>query len=195
MVSPSPKLAVHAALVVLGLFLIIAGVGAEWNDDLHVPNATWPVPRCSTTTEDNDHGDKDASFETLIHPGDGTTQLKVPPFWSAPVHQHKLLSRETAMTIGTCTQVDPATGSFTRGDACPLGHCTIYVTIASYRDFECRTTVESLLSRARYPDRIRLGIVDQRRSRSGGISTEDGEEDVACTEPCVPCQDDPTQLL
>lgn len=39
---------------------------------------------------------------------------------------------------------------------------TIFVSIASYRDPECYPTVESIFARAKYPDRLRVAIVDQR---------------------------------
>jgi [Skp1-protein]-hydroxyproline N-acetylglucosaminyltransferase len=38
---------------------------------------------------------------------------------------------------------------------------TIYVTIASYRDYRCPHTVEALFQQATYPERIRVGVVDQ----------------------------------
>jgi [Skp1-protein]-hydroxyproline N-acetylglucosaminyltransferase len=41
------------------------------------------------------------------------------------------------------------------------GHETIYASIASYRDPECSETVADLFLRAKYPERIRLAILDQ----------------------------------
>ena len=38
---------------------------------------------------------------------------------------------------------------------------TIFVTVASYRDWQCSSTVESAFSRATHPERIRVGVVDQ----------------------------------
>ena len=38
---------------------------------------------------------------------------------------------------------------------------TIFVTVASYRDWQCSSTVESAFSRASHPERIRVGVVDQ----------------------------------
>merc|ERR1712062_935996 len=61
---------------------------------------------------------------------------------------------------------------------------TIYVSIASYRDFQCPTTIESLYSRAKYPDRIRVAVVDQL-----------GEGDAPCTKPKEDCQTHPDQVL
>ena len=39
---------------------------------------------------------------------------------------------------------------------------TIFVAIASYRDPECISTMESIFERAKYPERLRVAIIDQR---------------------------------
>ena len=61
------------------------------------------------------------------------------------------------MKIGTCETPDPVTGSYVRGTDCPLDERTIFVAIASYRDYQCRYTVESIFTRAKNPRRIRIG--------------------------------------
>ena len=61
---------------------------------------------------------------------------------------------------------------------------TIYVSVASYRDPECRPTVDDLYERAKYPNRIRVAIIDQ---------VVDG--DVKCSQPEFPCSQDPTQVF
>lgn len=38
---------------------------------------------------------------------------------------------------------------------------TIFITVASYRDWQCSSTVESAFSRATHPERVRVGVVDQ----------------------------------
>ena len=38
---------------------------------------------------------------------------------------------------------------------------TIFIAIASYRDWQCSSTVESAFLRATHPERIRVGVVDQ----------------------------------
>ena len=139
-----------------------------------VPEAKWPVSV----------RDEDANFETIVHPGDNKTTMSVPKFWSPPVHNHQLMSRETAMKIGSCSEPDKK-GNYARGDKCPVHQRTIYLAIASYRDFECRSTLESAFLRAKYPDRIRVGVVDQ---------IVDGE-DPACNEPIEPCDKNPNQAL
>ena len=61
------------------------------------------------------------------------------------------------MKVGTCNEPDPVTGSKVRGDACPVDQRTIFIAIASYRDYQCRYTLESAFLRAKNPDRIRVG--------------------------------------
>jgi hypothetical protein len=38
---------------------------------------------------------------------------------------------------------------------------TIFITVASYRDWQCSSTVESAFSRATHPERVRVAVVDQ----------------------------------
>jgi len=119
---------------------------------VEIPVGKWPV----TTRDEED------DFETIIHPGDHQTEMKVPKFWSPPVHNKQLFSRDLAMKIGTCATADPVTGSYVRGTDCPFDERTIFVAIASYRDFQCRYTVESILTRAKNPHRIRIGTSNGR---------------------------------
>lgn len=140
-----------------------------------IPTATWPVRL----------QDEANNYETIIHPGDFKTEMSVPPFWSPPLHNKKQFTREQAMKVGTCIVPDPNTGSHVRGDKCPTKDRTIFIAIASYRDFQCRKTVESAFLHAKYPERIRIGVVDQ---------IVDGE-DVKCDEPIEPCDTHPEQAL
>jgi hypothetical protein len=110
--------------------------------------------------------------------------MQVPPFWSPPIHNGELMSRETAMRIGSCSVPD-ASGNYGRGDGCPADQRTIFIQIASYRDFQCRLTVESAFSRASHPERIRVGVVDQIVNGT----------DVKCDEPVEPCESNPDQAL
>ena len=112
--------------------------------EIIIPEHKWPVTV------------RDEEFEPLVHSGDEKTVLMVPKLWSLPIHNYKLMTREKAMQIGSCTEPD-ANGNVARGDACPFDKRTIFVAIASYRDFECRTTVEDIFTRAKNPDRIRVG--------------------------------------
>jgi [Skp1-protein]-hydroxyproline N-acetylglucosaminyltransferase len=144
-------------------------------DVIHqIPEAKWPI-----SIRDND-----LDFETIIHPGDEKTEMSVPKFWALPVHNGGLMSRETALKIGSCSEPDQH-GNHARGDECPTTQRTIFLAIASYRDFECRSTVESAFKWAKHPERVRVAVVDQ---------IMDGE-DVVCNEPIEPCEDNPEQAL
>ena len=101
-----------------------------------VPVGVWPVSI----------RDEDGKFEDIKHPGfdEGhDVHISVPPFWAndpVAIHENILMTRERALSIGTCITPDPTTGSSTRGDACPVNERTIHVAIASYRDYQCRDT-------------------------------------------------------
>jgi hypothetical protein len=123
----------------------------EEEEDIVVPKSVWPV---INTSEEKD------TWVTIKHPGNSAFTMEVPPFWSKPIHNNKLMTRKQAMQIGTCTEPD-ANGNFQRGDDCPLDKRTIFVAIASYRDWQCKHTVDSIFSRAKYPERVRVAIIDQ----------------------------------
>ena len=129
------------------------GMGRTENDGdtLIVPDATWPYSIQDESIENQ---------EMMIHPGNKKTELWVPKFWSPPLHNKKQFTREMAMKIGTCAEPDPVTGLHVRGDSCPQDQRTIFIAIASYRDFQCRYTVESAFQRAKNPERIRVGTLD-----------------------------------
>jgi len=141
--------------------------------NIPIPKAIWPVSI----------RDEDGTFEDLKHPGDATVTMALPRFWSPPVHGNTIMSHEMAMKIGTCTNPDNKL-NFQRGDSCPLDQRTIFVAIASYRDWQCRYTVESIFQRAKYPRRVRVTVVDQ---------IVDG--DFNCVDPIVSCTQDPNQGL
>ncbi|KAL7554925.1 hypothetical protein ACHAWF_018490 [Thalassiosira exigua] len=145
-----------------------------------VPVGIWPVSI----------RDEDGKFEDIKHPGfeDGHVSMSVPSFWASDpvaIHENKLMSRERALSIGTCIAPDPRTGSNNRGDACPLHERTIFVMIASYRDWQCRDTLDSIFSAATHPERVRVAVVDQI------VVGEDG----SCDVPHAPCAEDPDQPM
>ena len=125
----------------------LSGGEGSVGDESGVPIGHWPV-----TVRD-----EEGTYEKMIHPGDNETPMEVPKFWSKPLHNGKLFTRNMAMKVGTCVEPDPESGSHVRGDACPLHQRTIYIGIASYRDFQCRQTVESIFNRATHPERLRVG--------------------------------------
>jgi [Skp1-protein]-hydroxyproline N-acetylglucosaminyltransferase len=85
---------------------------------------------------------------------------------------------------------------------------TIFVALASYRDPECLPTLQDLYQRAKYPERIRVGVVDQRVPTDGDDiirnkipaaapgdpkrNKHEGTVDPLCTPPCAT---DPNHFL
>lgn len=101
---------------------------------------------------------------------DVSQTLVVPKFWKPPVHlDGGLLTNATAKFVGSFWQER---------------YPTIFVSIASYRDPDCINTIESIYSRAALPERIRTVVVEQLR-----------DEDIRCTQPTIPCEEDPQQVL
>jgi len=142
--------------------------------EVKIPFSKWPMMI----------RDEENPWETVTHPADNQTKWAVPKFWSLPVHNGKLMPREFAMKIGTCAAPN-SHGEWNRGADCPLYQRTIFVMIASYRDFQCRETVEQIYSRASFPGRIRVGIVDQ---------IVEGHDN-HCDQPAQSCDIDPNQAL
>lgn len=119
--------------------------------------------------------------------------VKVPPFWDPPHFQtryggirnylgqygSRLMTRAEALSIGSFVVDSSSSSSFVELE-------TIYISIASYRDEECANTIESIFSRARYPQRVRVGVVDQ----------IDTSADRSCSEPPhESCEANPDQAL
>jgi [Skp1-protein]-hydroxyproline N-acetylglucosaminyltransferase len=130
----------------------------------------------------------DVSFETIRHPAVSiistldVPNMTVPAFYDPPQFEEyngirsylgnygeSLMTLEQAQNIGSKVN----------------GHETIFVAIASYRDFQCRQTVESIFTRATHPERIRVAVVDQ----------IDKDQDTPCSQPEEPCESDPSQVL
>jgi len=137
-----------------------------------------------------------STYETIPHPaaGDAVSVLSVPPFWDplefgprGGVREYlgfgrRLMTPAEARTIGSYAAVPSDDGS---GGLADLE--TIFVAIASYRDFQCRQTVGSVFSRAKYPQRVRVAVIDQ-------YAYGDKNEPV-CSKPEHPCSDRPDQVL
>lgn len=108
-------------------------------------------------------------MEVILHPGmlysssgsrhkERAVKMNVPKFWDSPAYGpagvraylgdygERLITPEEAASVGSVFK----------------GMDTIYISVASYRDPECGLTVESILARAKYPERIRVAIIDQR---------------------------------
>lgn len=175
-----------------------------------VPNEDDPIYRLQhhsfplhvgTTVETIDHPGLAMTTRRDSIPKDLPTTLQVPQFFDGshgavydhesvalgkkPTIRHwlgdgeKLMTPEMAAQIGSFVTVpDPENPN----QSFELE--TIYCSIASYRDPECRGTVEDLYQRAKFPERIRVAILDQRV-----------ESDAICSEPARPCEEDPEQSL
>lgn len=149
-------------------------------------------------------------YETIIHPAsealthnthnnknddNNVIFMDLPPFWN-PIkfggskglrnylgnYGQRLMTKNEALSIGS--QIPITTPN--NNDEKELMLETIYVSIASYRDWQCPYTVESIFNRAKYPQRIRVGVVDQIQNNS---------DDIPCTTPPKPCSTHPKQAL
>eukprot|EP01031_Cornospumella_fuschlensis_P023506 gene23506-28512_t len=100
------------------------------------------------------------------------TGLKVPRFWTPPP--------ENLVHSGTGGIEDVYVGEGRR----IRGEETIFLMIASYRDFQCRETITSAFSRADKPERLFIAAVDQIVSG-----------DVGCLDIDIPCSVDPNQMI
>lgn len=143
---------------------------------VNLPKATWPVSI----------RDEDGNFEDIVHPGDLETLLSVPKFWSPPLQGRdgkvgSLMTREVATQFGSYINGKTDTDWKHKGNP---DERTIFIAIASYRDWQCRYTVESIFNRAKYPERVRVAIVDQ---------IDDG--DPSCGVAINPCESNPNQAL
>jgi hypothetical protein len=119
-------------------------------------------------------------LEVILDGIDISRTLKVPRYWNPSVYGETgirkflgqngqyLITPEEAMAVGSFHQSKE----------------TIFVAVASYRDPECLPTVEDIYLRAKYPERIRVAIVDQR-----------SEGDPICSKPVEPCEQNPEQVL
>mmetsp|Transcript_8778 Transcript_8778/g.19314 ORF Transcript_8778/g.19314 Transcript_8778/m.19314 type:complete len:732 (-) Transcript_8778:592-2787(-) len=149
------------------------GGGVKYLDERKHPRDNRPFfPRCA-----------DEPFLKISHPGNAELGLmEVPRLWVPPGPKHesgdseiwhkrtgKLMTPDEAAEIGTYS---------------PWGDETIFVAISSYRDWQCRYTVESIFGRASHPERIRVAVVEQ---------IIDGDD--KCDVPLSPCESDPNQAL
>lgn len=129
----------------------------------------------------NSNNNRKKTQETMVY-------MNVPRFWepkqfatAGGIRQHlgqygeRLITPQEAADVGS--YVAASDGSSDRLE-------TIYVAIASYRDWQCSATVENVFFRAKYPERIRVGVVDQI-----------DEGDAKCGQPAMPCDADPDQIL
>jgi Glycosyltransferase (GlcNAc) len=89
------------------------------------------------------------------------TNITVPRFWEPPIN-------EDLNKVGSKVN----------------GHETIFLMIASYRDFQCRETITSAFNKADHPERLFVGAVDQLVPG-----------DIGCLDIDIPCSTDPNQAI
>jgi hypothetical protein len=94
------------------------------------------------------------------------TGMKVPRFWEPKIDPQN--PDKSMYELGTYVNGQP----------------TIYLMIASYRDFQCRETITSAYMRSDHPERLFVGAVDQ---------VVPG--DIGCLDIDIPCSQDPTQMI
>ncbi len=111
--------------------------------------------------------------------------IMVPAFWNPPSlfkngvrsflgdYGERLITSEEAKVIGSYTK------PIDNNDENALLE-TIFVSIASYRDYRCPHTLRQLFLQATYPERIRVAIVDQLKPG----------EDTNCAQPNKPCSNE-----
>ena len=140
------------------------------------------------------------AFETIGHPAARLVEhaehkppdLQVPAFWNPNEfliygggggvrsylgnYGSRLMTLEEAKTIGSFAS---------SSSSLP----TIFIAVASYRDYQCPQTVTSIFARAKHPERIRVGVVDQ---------LDFQQQDVSCwtslSSLSIPCTTDPSQI-
>mmetsp|Transcript_20679 Transcript_20679/g.48572 ORF Transcript_20679/g.48572 Transcript_20679/m.48572 type:complete len:625 (-) Transcript_20679:165-2039(-) len=133
---------------------------------------------------------------------DDETTMRVPRFWNPHPYQLIADEREKRSSANSTLPRDGIRrylGNFgsrlmTPHEAKSIGSVitskdgkqleTIFLAIASYRDYQCSETVESAFARATHPERIRVTIVDQ---------TKAGDEPCSAP-PRGSCDDDPAQM-
>lgn len=129
-----------------------------------------------------------ADFEIVSHPVAPEKVMMLPRFY---------LTRNDGVTMETLGRVRPLTyqrkvanlvGRTTVEGSRDFSVRTIFVGLPSYRDeWHCRNTLESIFGRAKYPGRIRVGVVDQLMVVEG--------QDHSCDLPIEPCSEKPDQAL
>ena len=130
-------------------------------------------------------------FEVIVHPAHpGNVNMTVPKFY----YNHHIrddgnvMTPKQASSIGFKIPVTVYEGDSSlevNNERVTMELPTIFVSIASYRDHRCQNTLESMLKRAKYPERLRIGIIDQIKP---GI-------DIPCNTPTEPCSTNPSQVL
>lgn len=106
-------------------------------------------------------------------------KIMVPKFWDSTAYG----PGGARAYLGNYGERLPTPGEAANVGSWTNGLETIYISVAAYRDPECGPTIESILARAKHPERIRVAVIDQR----------DAENDPEFCGPERPCDQDPSQ--
>jgi len=138
----------------------------DQNEQLDIQSLAYSTPFPQTIRAE--------AFETIQHPAAklvdknlGMIQppdLQVPPFWNPKdfliyggVRTYLGNYGSRLMTLQEAKSIGSYVSSSSKSTLLP----TIFMAIASYRDYQCPQTVTSIFKRAKYPQRIRIGVIDQ----------------------------------
>lgn len=130
-----------------------------------------------TSKEDTCLGHEDADFVQAPEEYDGEKLEGVP--FPAPME----LDTRTQLSVPALWK-PPAEMDIDSDMHTLNGHPSIFLMIASYRDFQCPETITSALNRAMHPGRVVVGVV-----------TQNEEGDPPCDVPDKPCSEDATQAM
>jgi len=148
-----------------------------------------------------------SSYVSIPHPAtelspklaNEISDLSVPPLWDPPefipyggVRNYLGDYGSTLMTPGQAQTIGSYVTILSEDTLEYVDLETIFIAIASYRDFQCRQTIESAFGAATYPQRLRIGVVDQYDSTY--VDTEEYQEPI-CSRTEHPCATHPEQIL
>eukprot|EP00592_Proboscia_alata_P016131 CAMPEP_0194398182 /NCGR_PEP_ID=MMETSP0174-20130528/125962_1 /TAXON_ID=216777 /ORGANISM="Proboscia alata, Strain PI-D3" /LENGTH=422 /DNA_ID=CAMNT_0039194451 /DNA_START=762 /DNA_END=2027 /DNA_ORIENTATION=- len=128
-------------------------------------------------------------FHLMTHPSNQEVTLQLPPFYIDPsvifgIDENccagRLMTKQIAQMIGSRISSSDA------GSMNDLHSETIFVGVVNYRNIHCPYTIESIFQQAKYPERIRVGVVDQFDPQSDSYT---------CGDAASPCRDNPNQAL
>jgi len=134
----------------------------------------WPV---SVRDEQNN------SFELILHPILDDVSLSVPRFFLSNEEDGSMETLGKTCLTKALTQM---IGRTTIDGSSDFSVRTIYIGIPSLNDnWHCRHTLENIFRRAKYPERIRVGVVDQFNF----------DKTQSCDVPLQSCSKEPSQAL
>ena len=138
-------------------------------EELYLSNPSHPLSQKQTSPQPFRH------FETTPRSVWPSTQTPTDPYSSTPQY----------ITFPSPPSSHPSTFQPSRTCTDGVDRPTIFVAVASYRDYMCSSTVANILGNARHPERVRVAVVEQNA----------GADAFSCKDTPVPCSADPAQPL